>query len=68
MRWACSGQIGRAGSGDGPRLGGDVMLVGRCEGLLIGALSLEETIARLQAFAAAGAVYMVGAVKRTPAL
>lgn len=38
------------------------MLVGRCEGLLIGALSLEETIARLQAFAAAGAdvVYAPG--------
>ncbi|EJC65504.1 MULTISPECIES: isocitrate lyase/PEP mutase family protein [Alcaligenes] len=42
--------------------GEDVMLVGRCEGLLIGALSLEETIARLQAFAAAGAdvVYAPG--------
>lgn len=36
-------------------LGGDTLLVGRAEGFLCGRPDLEETIARLQAYASAGA-------------
>lgn len=42
--------------------GEDVLLIGRCEGLLIGLLDLAQTITRLQAYAQAGAdvVYAPG--------
>jgi 2-methylisocitrate lyase-like PEP mutase family enzyme len=37
------------------KAGGDVLLVGRCEGILWGRCDLDETIARLKAYANAGA-------------
>lgn len=37
------------------KAGGDALLVGRCEGFLVGRPDLEQTIARLKAYANAGA-------------
>ncbi len=45
----------RAARGAIDRAGGDVLLVGRAEGFIRGRPDLAETVARLQAYAAAGA-------------
>jgi 2-methylisocitrate lyase-like PEP mutase family enzyme len=45
----------RAARGAIDRSGADVMLVGRAEGVLLGASGLDEVIARLRSYAGAGA-------------
>ena len=48
------------------RAGGDTLLVGRAEGFLVGRTNLDEAIARLKAYASAGADCLYAPGLRTP--